>query len=243
MNIRYAFLLLFLSLSVLHARPAAAQLYEVRSSTINHDKRERPAVKVLIDGTPEWTRDFWQAWLKDTYNIKIKGNGLMGVGKRDLLTAKQVPASSVSGKLIDLYAQVTAPADTLTELAVFGAFDADTYFDPEKTPTEYASLRNMVQSFASAARLKAYREQIAAAEKELKDTEKEKEKLEKERLSLANNTKSNLEKIEALKKQNIENKLKSSQDSVQLITNAQLLEARKAKLQRRRDRLSTLDRK
>ncbi|QNH62968.1 hypothetical protein [Hymenobacter sediminicola] len=224
-------------------QPAAAQLYDVRQSSINHEKRERSALKVQIDGTPEWTRDFWQSWLKDTYNIKVKGNGLLGVGKRDILVAKQVPASSVSGKLIDLYALVTAPSDTVTELAVFAAFDSDTYFDPEKTPSEYAALRNIVTNFASAARLKAYREQIAVAEKELRETEKEKERLEKERVSLSANTQSNLDKIEALKKQNAENKVKSSQDSVQLITNAQLLETRKAKLQRRRDRLSTLDKK
>jgi hypothetical protein len=50
-------------------------------------------------------------------------------------------------------------------------------------------------------------------------------------------------KIESLKKQNIENKTKASQDSAQLIVNAQQLELRKVKLQRRKDRLSTLDRK
>lgn len=228
---------------ILHSGSATAQLYEVRQSSINYEKQERPAAKVLVDGTPAWTRDFWQTWLKDTYNIKTKGNGTLGVGKRDVLTAKQVPASSVSGKLIDLYAIVTAPSDSVTELAVFGGYDAKTYFSPEGTPTEFAAMRNMAQNFAAAARLKAYREQIEAAEKELRETEKEKDRLEKERASLAKNTESNLEKIESLKKQNIENKLKASQDSAQLIVNGQQLELRKAKLQRRKDRLSTLDRK
>jgi len=236
-------ILLVLLLTLLVNHSATAQLYEVRQSSINHEKKERSALKVQVEATPEWTRDFWQAWLKDTYNIRVKGNGLMGVGKRDILTAKQVPASSVSGKLIDLYAIVMAPSDTITELAVFAAFNSDSYFDANKTPSEYAALRSMATNFASAARLKAYREQIAVAEKELRDTEKEKERLEKERISLNANTQSNLDKIEALKKVNADNKLKSSQDSVQLITNAQLMETRKAKLQRRRDRLATLDRK
>lgn len=240
---KYSFLAALVALLTSVARPAAAQLYDVHPGSVSYEKHERSALKVEVDGTPEWTRNFWQAWLKDTYNIKTKGNGTLGLGKRDVLTAKQVPASSLSGKLVDLYAQVTAPSDSVTELAVFGGYDANSYFDPEKTPTEYAALRNMVQNFAAAARLKAYREQIEQAEKEMQEAEKEKEKLEKERISLANNTKSNLEKIEALKKQNEENKLKSGQDSVQLITNARLLDVRKAKLQRRRDRLSTLDRK
>lgn len=235
--------LVFLLVSGLLGRPAAAQLYEVRQSSVNYEKQERPAAKVLVDGTPEWTRGFWQTWLKDTYNIKIKGNGVLGVGKRDILAAKQVPASSVSGKLIDLYGMVTAPSDSVTELAVFGGYDAKTYFSPENTPTEFAAMRSMTQNFAVAARLKAYREQVTTAEKELRDTEKEKERLEKERISLAKNTEGNLEKIESLKKQNIDNKLKASQDSAQLIISAQQIELRKAKLQRRKDRLSTLDRK
>lgn len=237
------FLFLLSLLALLAGRSATAQLYEVQQSSVNYEKQERPAAKVLVEGTPEWTRDFWQSWLKDTYNIKTKGNGLLGVGKRDVLAAKQVPASSVSGKLIDLYAMVLAPSDSVTELALFGGYDAKTYFSPEGTPTEFAAMRNMVQNFATAARLKAYREQIEAAEKELRDTEKEKDKLEKERASLLKNTESNLEKIESLKKQNIENKLKASQDSTQLIVTGQQLEARKAKLQRRKDRLSALDRK
>lgn len=234
----FALLAAFLS-----ARPARAQLYEVRQNSVNYEKQERAAAKVLVDGTPGWTRDFWQTWLKDTYNIKAKGNGTLGVGKRDILISKQVPASSVSGKLIDLYAMVTAPSDSVTELALFGGYDTKTYFSPENTPTEFAALRTMAQNFAVAARLKAYREQIETAEKALRDTEKEKDRLEKDRASLLKNTENNLEKIESLKKQNIENKLKASQDSTQLIGNAQQLEVRKAQLQRRKDRLSTLDRK
>ncbi|UOG74177.1 hypothetical protein MTX78_18900 [Hymenobacter tibetensis] len=234
--------LLFLLAFVLTGYSASAQMYEVRDNSINYEKQERAAAKVLVDGTPEWTRNFWQSWLKDTYNIKSKGNGTFGVGKRDVLAAKQVPASSVSGKLIDLYAMVTAPSDSVTELAVFGGYDAKTYFSPENTPTEFAAMRTMAQNFAKAARLKAYQEQIEAAEKELRETEKEKDRLEKERTSLAKNTENNLEKIEALKKQNIDNKLKASQDSAQLLVNAQQLELRKAKLQRRKDRLSTLGR-
>lgn len=220
-----------------------AQLYEVRTSSVNVEKREREALKVQIDGTAQWTRDFWQRWLKDTYNIKLKGDGVFGVGKKDVLAAKQVPMSSVTGKLLDLYSTVTAPADTVAELSVWAAMGPDSFLSTAGTPSEFSALRNMVQSFASAARLQAYREQISEAEKQLTAAEKDKEKLEKERVSLAGNTKSNLEKIEQLKKQNIDNKLKSAEDSVKLLDNARLMEVRKQQLERRRARLTNLDRK
>ncbi|UPL48390.1 hypothetical protein [Hymenobacter sublimis] len=235
---------LYLLLAVLLA-PAAthAQLYDARTSSVNYDKRERDAVKVQVEGTAQWTRDYWQAWLKDTYNIKLKGSGVFGVGKKDVLEAKQVPMSSVTGKLLDLYSTVTSPSDTVSELSVWAAMGPDSFLSATGTPSEFSSLRNMTQSFAAAARTKAYREQIAEAEKQLTAAEKDKEKLEKERASLANNTKSNLEKIEQLNKQNADNKLKSAEDSVKLIDNVRLTELRKAQLERRRARLTNLDRK
>jgi len=222
---------------------AQAQLYDVRTTSVNFERKERDAVKVQVEGTAAWTRDFWQAWLKDTYNIRLKGGGVLGLGKSDMLVAKQTPASSVSGKLIDLYSTVTAPSDTTSELSVWAAFGPDSFLTPDKNTTEFAALRNITQSFAAAARLKIYREQIVEAEKQLKDAEKEKEKLDKEVVSLQANTTSNLARIEALKQQNVSNTLKAREDSVKLVTNAQQMDLRKLRLQRKRDRMTALDRK
>ncbi|WP_345109763.1 hypothetical protein [Hymenobacter algoricola] len=225
------------------ATVAQAQLYDVRTTSVNFERKERAAVKVQVEGTAAWTRDFWQSWLKDTYNIRLKGGGVLGVGKSDMLVAKQTPASSVSGKLIDLYSTVTSPTDTTSELSVWAAFGADAFLTPDKNATEFAALRNITQSFASAARLQAYREQIADAEKQLKEAEKEKDKLDKERTSLQSSTTSNLARIEALKQQNISNTLKAREDSVKLVGNAQQLDLRKLQLQRKRDRMTALERK
>lgn len=234
-------LLLLLFPALLLAAPAAqAQLYEARTSSVNFEKRTRDAVKVEVEASPDWTRDFWQRWLKDTYNIKLKGDGVFGVGKRDNLTAKQVPMSSVTGQLIDLYSTIMAPADTVSELSVWAATGPDTFL--AASSSEFASLRTVVQSFGTAARQRAYRERVETAEKELAAAAKDKEKLEKDRASLAGNTKSNLEKIEQLKQQNLDNQRKSADDSVKLLDNARLLELRQAQLERHRARLLNLDR-
>ncbi|OGX86306.1 hypothetical protein BEN47_01785 [Hymenobacter lapidarius] len=227
----------------LAAAPATAQLYDVRASEVSYNKGPRPAVKVQVDGKASDVRDFLQSWMKSSYNIKFKGGGVLGLGKSDVLVARQTPASTVSGKLVDIYASVVAPADTITEVALFGGFDDNTFFDPDKTATEYNALRTIAQSFASAARLKAYRDQVTEAEKKLKTAEKEKDKLEKNRNYLRSNTASNLSRIEDLKKKNAENLIQSRSDSVSLISNGLLLEQSRVLLQRRRDQLSTLDRK
>ena len=235
--------LLFALTGLLAAAPAAAQLYDVRSGDVSYNRSPRPALKVQVDGKASDVRDFLQSWMKSSYNIKFKNGGVLGLGKSDVLVARQTPASTVSGKLVNIYASVVAPSDSVSEVSLFGGFDDNTFFDPDKTATEYNALRTITQSFASAARLKAYRDQVADAEKKVKTTEKEKEKLEKSRISLQNNTISNLARIEELKKKNIENLTQSRSDSVSLIKTAQLLDQSRVRLQRRRDQLSTLDRK
>ena len=236
-------LLLLGSLLMLTAAPAVAQLYDVRPGELNYNKKPRPALKVQVDGRASDVRDYFQDWMKSSYNVKFKTGGVFGFGKNDVLMARQTPASAISGKLVDLYASIIAPSDSTAEVAVFGGFDDNTFFDPISTKTEYEALRTMAQNFAGAARLKAYRDLIAEAEKKLKATEKEKDRLAKEQTSLRTNTESNLVRIEELKKKNIENRLQARTDSVAQIKNNQLLDESRLRLQRRRDRLSALDRK
>jgi len=236
------FLMLAL-IAMLTATPASAQLYDVRPSEINYNKKPRAALKVQVDGKATDVRDFFQEWMKSSYNVKFKTGGVLGMGKSDVLLARQTPASTVSGKLVDLYATVIAPTDSTAEVAVFGGFDDNTFFDPSSTKAEYDAVRAMTQNFASAARLKAYRDMIAEAEKKLKATEKEKERLEKEQAFLKTNTEANLARIEELKKKNAENLVQSRADSASQIKNGKLLDESRLRLQRRRDRLSALDRK
>ena len=239
---KFYFLLLALT-GLLAATPAAAQLYDVRPGDVNYNKKPRAAVKVQVDGKATEMREFFQDWMKSSYNVKFKTGGVLGFGKSDVLEAHQTPASTISGKLVDLYATIIAPTDSTAEVALFGGFDDNTFFDPNSTKTEYDAVRAIAQNFASAARLKAYRDMIAEAEKKLKATEKEKERLEKEQASLKSNTASNLARIEELKKKNAENLTQSRTDSAAQVLNTKLLEDSRLRLQRRRDRLSALDRK
>ncbi|MBH8568472.1 hypothetical protein KB206_06245 [Microvirga sp. STS02] len=234
---------LLLLAGLLSAAPAAAQLYDVRPGDVNYNKKPRSALKVQVDGKATDVREYFQDWMKSSYNVKFKTGGVLGMGKSDVLMARQTPASTISGKLVDLYATIIAPSDSVAEVAIFGGFDDNTFFDPSSTKAEYDALRAVAQNFAGAARLKAYRDMIAEAEKKLKATEKEKDRLEKEQAALKANTAANLARIEELKKKNAENLLQSRTDSASQLKNNKLLDESRLRLQRRRDRLSALDRK
>jgi len=235
--------ILLLLASLLPAAPAVAQLYDVRPGEVNYNKKPRAALKVQVDGKATEVREYFQDWMKSSYNVKFKTGGVLGFGKSDVLVARQTPASTISGKLVDLYSTIIAPTDSTVEVAFFGGFDDNTFFDPSSTKTEYDALRAMAQNFAGAARLKAYRDMIAEAEKKLKTTEKEKDRLQKDQANLKSNTAANLARIEELKKKNAENLVQSRTDSVAQLKNTKLLDESRLRLQRRRDRLSALDRK
>ncbi|OON67984.1 hypothetical protein [Hymenobacter sp. CRA2] len=234
-----------LGLLLLAGGSAAAQVYDVRTSTVNVDKRERPALKVQVEGSAKEARDFWQQFLKDSYNIKIKSGGVLGIGgNKDVMLAKQTPVSSVSGKLLDLYTNVVAPSDSTAEVQVFAAFDnGTTWIDPDRTPSEFAALRSIVQNYAKEYRPRHYKLEVAAAEKQVADAEREKTRLDKEIKTLAADTVSNLAKIQQLHEQNKLHSAKIKEDQQKLVQNATETERRKILVQRRRDRLSALERK
>ena len=73
--------------------------------------------------------------------------------------------------------------------------------------------------------------------------DKEKDKLNKAMQSARDNTASNLRRIDELLRQNQNNAQLLRQDSTQLVGNAQLREVSQAQLERRREKLTNVERK
>ena len=66
------YILCLMLLGLLAARPAAAQLYDVRPGDVSYNKSPRPAFKVQVDGTASDVRDFFQSWMKSSYNVSSR---------------------------------------------------------------------------------------------------------------------------------------------------------------------------
>ena len=238
------FALLLSSLLVL-TTSVRAQLYEVTTGLVTYDRRDRSAATVQVGGSVGDTRSFWQQYMKDTYDIKFKGGALasLGVGKKDELSAQQVSGVKVSSRPVDLYASFRALTDSTTEVALFGGFGDKTFFEPTRTVPEFKGLQNLLQRYVPAARANAYRNQVKQAEDNVAAADKAQEKLNKSIQSAQSNTTSNLKRIDELTKQNAANTQQMHQDSAQLVTNAQLRESLRLRLQQRRERLATVDHK
>jgi len=239
-------LTLLISLFVLLAAPAWAQLYTVTNGTATRDRRDRDAVLVQVDGSVETTRDYWQEYMKDTYSIRFKSKALAALGikgKKDELAATEATGAGISSKPVDLYVNLNAINDSTTEVAFFGGFGDKTYFAPGSNASEFASMRKIMEKFAVAARANAYQVQVKDAEREVSAVEKEQDKLTKSIQSAQSNTASNLKRIDEMQSKNRSNALQMHQDSVQIATNAKQLELNKARLQRRRERAGSVGKK
>lgn len=237
-------LLSVLAFGVLLVPAARAQTYEpgqnyvVRQGQLPYAGRTQYSVNVVVDGPEDQTRDFFQDYMKSTYRISFKG-GLSGLlGKKGVLTAKEVAGTGISSRTVDLYAATTALTDSTTEVAMFGGFGEKTFFSPDLTAIEFKRMQTLLEKYAPAARTNAFRQQVLAAEANIAAIDKEKDKLNRAMESARNNTAANLRRIDELLRQNKANALLISQDSVQLISNGQLRDAGTQVLERRRQRLA-----
>jgi hypothetical protein len=231
-------LTLLISALLLVAGSVQAQLYEVTTGLTTYEKRDHQAATVQVDGSVENTRNFWQQYMKDTYDLRFKGGALasLGVGKKDVLSAQQVSGIKVSSRPVDLFVNFAAVNDSVTNVALFGAFGDKTFFDPTRTVPEFKGMQNIMQKFAVAARVNAYRDQVKQAEDNVAAAEKEQQKLTKSIQSAQSNTASNLKRIDELTHQNVTNAQQMHNDSTQLTTT-------RLRLQQRRERLATVERK
>lgn len=235
---------LALTLTALLASAAHAQTYEpgqnyvVRQGQLPYAGRTQYSVNVVVDGPEDQTRDFFQDYMKSTYRVSFKG-GLSGLlGKKGVLSAKEVSGTGISSRTVDLYAATTALTDSTTEVAMFGGFGEKTFFSPDLTSIEFKRMQTLMEKYAPAARTNAFRQQVLAAEANIAAIDKEKDKLNRAMESARNNTAANLRRIDELLRQNKANAALISQDSVQLIGNAQLRESGTQVLERRRQRLA-----
>lgn len=235
--------LAFLFSSLLLVQPVRAQLYHVASGVATHDRRDRDALLVQVDGSVETTRDFWQDYMKDTYSVRFKSGALatLGIkGKKDELAAQQVSGLGIASRPVDLYVNLNAINDSTTEVAFFGGFGDKTYFEPNSTASEFKGLQKILDKFAIAARVNAYQVQVKEAERDVTAAEKEQDKLNRSIQSAQSNTAANLKRMDELTAKNRSNALQMHQDSTQLTSNAQLRELRRVRLLRRRTRLASI---
>lgn len=172
--------------------PAFSQTLEMRDVTVKYDKTEYPAIEVLIQPGTDEVRDAWEDFLKDKYDVKLRGNGFLA--NKDVLRAEETNFKAISDKQMDFYSKIVE-VDDMIRIAIFASFGYDIQVNRVNYPTEYYAMENVLKTFLQSYLPKYYQGRISDMQSAIKSLESEREKMEKEE-------KDNRDEIEKLTKRN-----------------------------------------
>ncbi len=173
-----------------------AQLNVVKDGSVNFEGTSRSSITVSIEPERKDAEKALENYLNKTFDVKLKGGGM--------LKAEEIVLGSVSGKKMDLYAEVSEQND-LTKIQIWGRFGYDIFITKDKYPEEYQALRTTLDDFLGEYLTEFYQDQIREGEKELASTQKDKEKNIKSTDKLADKNAKNREKIADLQEDIDEN--------------------------------------
>jgi hypothetical protein len=167
------------------------------------NKNTYPCIEVFIEPNPDEVKDAWEDFIKDNYDVKMKGNGLFT--NKDVLRAEQVKFDVVSNKEMDFYTRIVED-DNQTKMCVFGSFGYDIPVSKKEYPNEFEAMEAVTKRFLKDYLPVYYKEWINQAQDKLTDLEDDrkdmKEKMEKNKKEIEKLTKENKELEESLIKNN-----------------------------------------
>lgn len=199
-------------------------------ATIQYDDAQRPCIQVNLDPEPKTLKEAWKDYLKDNYDLKIRGIGFLT--NKDLLSAEGVVMSQVSAKEMDFYTHIVENENG-SEMKLFIRLGYDIYINPKNYPNEYAALQEVLESF-----IKFYVPKYM--EQQIKDTEEAVKKLTHEKDDLSENIQEKSNEIDELKQEIREKEAELTTNQEALSLTERKLSNRKEKLERTRTALRKL---
>lgn len=186
-----------------------SQTVDLSSTSIQHNDKQRDAILAEIEPTKKTVKNAWKNYLKDNYDIKLKGFGLFS--NKDVLYAEDIKLNMLSDKRINLYTKFEETENS-TKMIVFASFGYDIYFSSIGYSSEFSKMRKLTSNFLKNYLPKYYQneinntkevkeeleEKIAENKEDISDREEEINKLKEEILSLENELKENSKKAEEI---------------------------------------------
>lgn len=161
---------------------------------VSVDNKQIPAVKVVMSPKPDKVKDEFRDFIKDKYDVKMKGIGFLS--NKDILSAEAVKIPAISSKEMDFKAKVVENGDN-TEMYVFGMLGYDINISPEKYRDEYRAMKNITVDFLNGFLPEYYQDRVDETQDMLSD-------LRDNRNDLRDDLADNKEKIADLEKENKE---------------------------------------
>lgn len=179
----------------------SAQQLMISDGTVNYKKDNRPCIEVNLEPEPKEVKDAFKDWLKDNYDVKLKGFGFLT--NKDVLYAENVSIQEVSDKNLNFYTKVVEDGEQ-TKMSVFASYGYDIHINPEKYPRAFRKIEELTDNFVADYLPKFYQNRIKNAEERLSDLQKRQKDLEDNISDNKGDIEKMYKEIEELKKENEE---------------------------------------
>jgi hypothetical protein len=207
-----------------------AQSIKPTNGTIMYNDNMRECIVVNLDPETKTLRSAWTDYLKDNYDLKLKGNGWFS--SKDILYAEDVLIDKISANRMNFYTQIIENENG-SEIKLFASFGYDAFIKKEKDSVEYKSLNEMLESFLKVYLPKYYTLEINDTKKRVLDLTEEINDLNKDIIS-------DNDKLEKLKLQIDELTKETEKNKTALEINKKKLTKREEKLVRIKNQLNKL---
>lgn len=195
--------------------------------TVNHNKKSRPCLEVNVDPEAKTLKKAWKNYLKDNYDVKLKGIGFLS--NKDLLSAEQIIIPVISPNALDFYTEIIEN-ESGSQMKVFASFGYDIYIDASSMPKEYVQLRKIMDDFLQSYIPNYYQELIKDKEKVVKSLNKDQSKLHKTIKKDTRSIEKMTKELESLNSDIKKNKLELEETESKLKNRNQQLNELKTKL-------------
>ena len=162
---KYTTTILILAMAIFCGNLVAQEL-TFQKEMVMYDGKERTSVTTTIAPPADAVKSAIERWMKDKYDVKLKGTGLFA--NKDVLTAEETRVPAISSKMLDFHARVV-PSGEMTRLNIFASFGYNVHISPEDFPEEFAAMRKLTYEFVSEFLPGWYEERISDTEDSVAD--------------------------------------------------------------------------
>lgn len=165
----------------------------ISTSSLMVDKKSVPALETQIELSVDASRDYFEDFMKERYNARVKGNGFLSGNKT--LTVEQQTLSSIHENAIDMFISFKEITEKQSKMFLAARNGYDLYFDSNYAADSRDRLKDLMRSYEDYA-LQRHYQSILEEEQDLLEnllkTQKKKEKdISKNEKDIANNLKEN----------------------------------------------------
>lgn len=165
----------------------------ISTSSLMVDKKSVPALETQIELSVDASRDYFEDFMKERYDARVKGNGFLSGNKT--LTVEQQTLSSIHENAIDMFIDFKEITEKQSKMFLAARNGYDLYFDSNYAADSRDRLKDLMRSYEDYA-LQRHYQSILEEEQDLLEnllkTQKKKEKdISKNEKDIANNLKEN----------------------------------------------------